>query len=114
MERQLWVKRVADRLYAGEAKVDESMRAIMELVQEVQAAQADMNLSAVTVDGTLTKLVEGLSALQTARTALVGGHRRLEKTAHDLGLRTTGIGGDPVKPPPTVEDVDADLQRIAV
>jgi hypothetical protein len=94
MERQLWVKRVGDRVKAGETKIDEAILSVMELVQEVQTAQADMSVSAIVSDPALAKLIEGLAALQTARTAIVGSHRRLDKIAGDLSLRTVGLGFD--------------------
>jgi hypothetical protein len=94
MERQLWVKRVADRVKASETKIDEAMRSVMELAQEVQAAQADMSVSPIVTDAVMIKMTAALTALQSSRTAVVGGHKRLDKIAEDMGLRTTGTGFD--------------------
>jgi hypothetical protein len=94
MEKQLWVKRVADRVKAGETKIDEAIRSVMELVQEVHAAQADMRISPIVTDPAMMKLTQSLTALQSARTAVVGGHKRLDKIADDMNLRTTGVGFD--------------------
>jgi hypothetical protein len=94
MERQLWVKRIADRVKAGETKIDEAIASVMELVQEVQAAQGDMGVSPIVTDAAMMKLMQSLTALQSARTSVVGGHKRLDKIADDLGLRTTGVGFD--------------------
>jgi hypothetical protein len=94
MEKQLWVKRIADRVKAGETKIDDAVRSVMELVQEVQAAQADMSISPIVTDAAMVKLMQSLTALQTARTAVVGGHKRLDKIADDMGMRTTGVGFD--------------------
>ena len=94
MERQLWAKRVGDRIKAGETKIDEAIRSVMELVQEVQTAQGDMSVSPTVTDSAMVKLMESLSALQTARTSMVSSHRRLDKIGRDIGLRTTGVGFD--------------------
>jgi len=94
MERQLWVKRVADRVKSSETKIDEAMRSVMELVQEVHAAQTDMSVSPIVTDAAMIKLTAAMTALQTARTSVVGGHKRLDKIAEDLNLRTTGVGFD--------------------
>ena len=94
MERQLWVKRVGDRVKTGETKIDEAILAVMELVQEVQSAQSDMSVSPIVTDAAMTKLMGSLTALQSARSAVVGGHKRLDKIAEDMNLRTTRIGFD--------------------
>jgi hypothetical protein len=94
MERQLWVKRIADRVKTSETKIDEAMRAVMDLVQEVHAAQTDMSVSPIVTDAAMIKLTASMAALQTARTSVVGGHKRLDKIAEDLNLRTTGVGFD--------------------
>jgi hypothetical protein len=94
MERQLWAKRVGDRIKAGESKIDDAIRSVMELVQEVQTAQSDMSVSPTVTDTAMVKLMESLTALQTARTSMVSSHRRLDKIGQSLGLRTTGVGFD--------------------
>ena len=94
MERQLWVKRVGDRIKTSEAKIDEAMQSVMALMQEVQSAQSDMSVSPTVTDTAMVKLMAGLSALQDARSSVVGGHRRLDKIAGDLNLRTVGLGFD--------------------
>jgi hypothetical protein len=113
MERQLWVKRIGDRVKAGETKIDEAIRSVMDLVVEVHAAQADARVSATVSDPALIKLMESLGALQAARTSVVSGHRRLDKIAGDLSLRTTGLGFDQ-KPPTNHHEADAEegLERV--
>jgi hypothetical protein len=109
MERQLWVKRIGDRVKVGEANIDAAIRSVMELVTEVQAAQSDMTVSAIVTDPALAKLVDSLASLQAARTAVVSGHRRLDKIAGDLSLRTTGLGFDQ-KPPTGHHEVEGDIE----
>jgi hypothetical protein len=42
----------------------------------------------MTTDSTFAKLVEAMTALQTARTSVVSTHRRLDTIREALGLRT--------------------------
>lgn len=92
MEKALWGKRIADKLHAGEKQIDDAIRMAMDVIAEVQAAQGDMNVSAVATDSSIAKLVETLNSLQQARSNLVAGHRRLEKLGEGLGIRPVGIG----------------------
>jgi flagellin-like hook-associated protein FlgL len=92
MEKALWGKRIADKIHAGENQIDEAIRSTMNIIAEVQSAQADMNVSAVATDPSIAKLVDALSALQQARTSLVAGHRRLEKLGETLDMRTVAWG----------------------
>jgi hypothetical protein len=109
MDNQLWGKRIADRVRAGEIKIDEAIRSVMELVTELQTAQVDMKVSATATDASMTKLIESLGSLQVARTAIVSGHRRLEKLGNDVGVRTTNVGPD-YKPPGHIE-TDQQLEQ---
>jgi hypothetical protein len=114
MERQLWAKRVADKLVVTETKIDEAMRAMMDLVAEVQAAQTDMSVSPTHTDPALAKLMESLATLQSARSSAVSGHRRLARLAADLHMRTTGIGYDiPTTVTPDYEESEEQPQRVA-
>lgn len=90
MEKALWGKRIAGKIHAGEKNIDEAVRSLSELVAEIHSAQADMNVSAVSTDPSLAKVIEAMALLQQARTSLTTGHRRLEKLGDSLGIRAIG------------------------
>jgi hypothetical protein len=92
VEKEFWGKRVENKLHAGEKQIDASIRALMELVTEVQDAQVEMKVSPVSTNATLTKVMECLMHLQEARTDITSAHRRVEQLGKDLGIRTTGVG----------------------
>ena len=97
MDQSLWAKRIADRIHTGEKNLDQCITSIMDVVVEIQKAQADLNVSAVSTNASLSKFMETLALLQDARTSTVTGHRRIEKLGEALGIRTTGVGFIPGK-----------------
>lgn len=97
MDKSLWAKRIADRIHTGEKDLDQCITSMMEVVAEVQKAQADLNVSAVSTDSSLSKFMEALALLQQARSSTVAGHRRIEKLGEALNIRTTGFGINPGK-----------------
>jgi hypothetical protein len=92
MDQSLWAKRIADRIHTGEQNLDQCIASMMDVVVEIQKAQADMDVSPVATNASLSKFMETLTLLQDARTATVAGHRRIEKLGDALGIRTTGVG----------------------
>lgn len=89
MEKEFWGKRVGNKFRAGEKQIDASIAALMEVVSEVQQAQAELEVSAVASNPTLAKVMEAIMHLQEARTDMVSGHRRIEQLGNELGIRTT-------------------------
>jgi hypothetical protein len=92
MDKALWAKRVVDKLHTGERNIDTTIRSLTELLNELQDAQADLNISPVSSNPTLTKVMEAMMALQDARTHLTTGHRRLEQLGKAMQIRTVMYG----------------------
>lgn len=112
MEKEFWGKRVGNKFRAGEKQIDAAVVALMEVVSEVQQAQADLAVSAVATNPTLAKVMEAIMHLQEARTDMVSGHRRIEQLGNELGIRTTANG--PIyKGIDRSESVEAELGREA-
>lgn len=110
MDKTLWAKRVTDKLHTGERNIDTTIRSLTELLTEMQDAQADLGLSAVSSNPALTKVMEAMMALQDARTHLTAGHHRLEKLGKAMQIRTTMQGVTKVTP---AQDEDELIARRA-
>lgn len=113
MEKALWGKRVEHKIHVSEAKLDETVQAVFDLVSEIHAAAADMNVSAVSTNPSLTKLMETAALLQDARTALIAGHHRIEKLGKGLDIRPVGFGPTKVESDDVVAEAPA-ADRLAV
>ena len=111
MDKAFWGKRIAAKLHSGEKHIDDTICSLMDLIRDVQEAQADMNVSAVATNAGLAKAMEAMSLLQEARTSLTASHRRFEQLGEQLGIRTTGYGG---YKPPGAETEDEVAAREAV
>lgn len=98
MERALVVQKAANKLFAAEAAIDKAMADASALMIELQAARSELNVSAIFGDEATAKVVESLSALAQARTAMVGCHHEMADAKLRLGIRTK-LGGTGDKPP---------------
>lgn len=108
MEKAFVAKRVAKKLFATEKAVDAAMLEAAELMTEAVMARRDLGLSAVVGDSAQAKLVEAITALGAARTAMVAMHNELNDVRLRMGLRTTMGGLDdklPDSPPVGVHDL---------
>ena len=97
MEKAFVAQRVATKLFATEAAVDQAMVEATELMAEALKARKDVNTSLVFADDVQVKLMEAISALSAARTAMVGVHGELAEAKLRLGIRTK-MGGIEDKP----------------
>lgn len=97
MEKVFVAKQVAAKLFATEASVDQALVEASEFMAEVLKARKDVNTSVVFADEVQVKLMEAISALSAARTAMVGVHNELAEAQLRLGIRTKM---DIEKPPP--------------
>ena len=88
MEKVFVAKQVAAKLFATEASVDQALVEASEFMAEVLKARKDVNTSVVFADGVQVKLMEAISALSAARTAMVGVHNELAEAQLRLGIRT--------------------------
>jgi hypothetical protein len=92
MEKVFVAQRVATKLFATENAVDAAMSEAAELMSDMLTARKDLGLSATVGDAAMAKLVEAISALGEARTAMVTMHGQLEETKLRIGIRTK-MGG---------------------
>lgn len=98
MERALVVQKAANKLFAAENAIDKALVEASSLMLELQAVRQELNLSAIFADGASAKVVESMSALAQARTAMVACHAEMADAKLRLGVRTKMVGvGD--KPP---------------
>jgi hypothetical protein len=88
MEKVFVAQRVATKLFATENAVDAAMTEAAELMSDMLKARKDLALSATVGDAAMAKLVEAISALGEARTAMVTMHGQLEETKLRMGIRT--------------------------
>lgn len=92
MEKVFVAQRVANRLFATENALDAAMVEANELVADMLRARRELKLSATVGDAALAKLVEAVSALSEARSAVVAAHAELEETKLRIGVRTKMSG----------------------
>jgi hypothetical protein len=92
MEKAFVAQRVASKLFATEAAVDQAMVEATELMADLLKARKDVNASMVFADDVQVKLMEAIAALSNARTAMVGVHGELGEAKLRLGIRTKMAG----------------------
>jgi len=98
MEKAFVAQRVASKLFATEAAVDQAMVEATEFMADLLKARKDVNASLVFADDVQVKLVEAIKALGEARTAMVAVHGELAEAKLRLGIRTKMVG-EYEKPP---------------
>lgn len=111
MEKAFVVKQVAKKLIDTERSLDATLVEASELMAGLIKARRDLNLSAVFGDAAAAKLIEAISALGEARTAMVGCHAELNDARLRLGVRTTMIGIEE-KPPEVAPAKDSHLREV--
>jgi hypothetical protein len=89
MEKDIRVQRVTVKVHAVERSIDDTLALAAELMLEMRGACTDLNLAAQASDGAFAKVVEAMTELQAARTAVVASHKRMDKIREALGLRTS-------------------------
>jgi hypothetical protein len=88
MEKAFHIQRVAAKMKATEASIDEAMTLAAELMIEMKAAQDGLEVGAVVGDPAYAKLTQAMAELAQARSSFVGTHKRLAKIYDICGLRT--------------------------
>ncbi|MFI4976651.1 MAG: hypothetical protein ACHP84_19115 [Caulobacterales bacterium] len=92
MEKAFVAQRVANKLFATENAVDAAMAEATEMMADLLRARKDLGLSATVGDSVVAKVVEAISALSEARTAMVTAHGELAELKLRVGIRTK-LGG---------------------
>lgn len=92
MEKAFVAQRVASKLFATEAAVDQAMVEATELMADLLKARKDVNAPLVFADDVQVKLMDAIAALSSARSAMVGVHGELGEAKLRLGIRTKMVG----------------------
>ena len=92
MEKAFVAQRVATKLFATEAAVDQAMVEATELMADLLKARKDVNAPLVFADDVQVKLMDAIRALSEARSAMVGVHGQLGEAKLRLGIRTKMVG----------------------
>lgn len=110
MDKAFVAQRVATKLFATEKAIDAAMVQAAELLAGAVEARGQLGVSAVTGDSAQAKLVEAISALGEARTAIVGMHHEMAELKLRLGIRTKLIGvEDKTEEPPAPKGLLRDV-----
>ena len=92
MDKAFVAQRVATKLFSTEKAVDTAMVEAAQLLAGMIEARAELKISAITGDAAQARLVEAISALGEARSAVVEMHRELAEVKLRVGIRTKLIG----------------------
>lgn len=92
MDKTLIAQGVANKLFAAEDSVDAALGQASTLLAGLLEARREMGLSAVAGDEIVAKVTQAISALSTARTAMVGAHGELADLKLRVGVRTKMFG----------------------
>lgn len=88
MEKVFVATRVVKKLVETEAAVDAAFAESAELLSVMLKARKDVSAELKFADDVQAKLMEAMTALSEARTAMVGVHAGLEEAKLRLGIRT--------------------------
>lgn len=88
MEKVFVATRVVKKLVETEAAVDQAFAESAELLSVMLKARKDVNADLKFADDVQAKLMEAMTALSEARSAMVGVHAGLEEAKLRLGIRT--------------------------
>ena len=113
MDKAFVAQRVATKVWSAENAVDAAMTEAAELMAGIMAARQELKVSAEVTDGATAKLVEAMTALSQARTALIAMHEGLAEAKLRVGIRTKMVGAwdKPPPPPPSGEVEEEDRIR---
>jgi hypothetical protein len=110
VEKVFVAQQIAKKLYAAEASLDSAISEAAELMTAIVKARQDLNLAATVDAKASAKLIDTLTALGQARTAIVGCHKELDEVRLRVGIRTR-MGGFQDKPP-EVAPATQDLREV--
>ncbi|MBS0408288.1 MAG: hypothetical protein JSR86_00125 [Proteobacteria bacterium] len=92
MEKVFVAQRVATKLFATENAVDAALAEASELMADMLKARKDLGLAATFGDNAAARVVDAISALSAARTAMVAAHNELNESKLRIGVRTKLAG----------------------
>jgi hypothetical protein len=97
--RQAVAQKVADRLFAVEAAIDEALARAAELTAAMPQARCEARLPAMIGQEALDRATDALVALVDARRHIVETHKSLDFARAQIGLREVDAGDSYPKPP---------------
>ena len=112
LDKAFVAQRVATKVWSAENAVDAAMTEAAELMAGIMAARQELKVASEVTDGATAKLVEAMSSLSQARTALIAMHKDLAEAKLRVGIRTKLTGAWDKPPPPPPEGVVYDEDRI--
>ena len=92
MEKVFVAQRVATKLFATENAVDAALAEASELMADMLRARKDLGLAATFGDTAAARVVDAISALSAARSAMVAAHNQLDEAKLRIGVRTKLAG----------------------
>lgn len=92
MDKTMVAQGVANKLFSTEKSIDAAIAESAALLTGLMAAREELRLSATVGDTTSAKIVEAMSLLAQARTAMVQAHQELDQLKLRVGIRTKLIG----------------------
>jgi hypothetical protein len=95
MEKAFVVKQVAEKLWAAEGAIDETLAQTSALMSGIVQARQEINVSHIVIDPAVGKVAEAMSALAQARAAMIEAHHALYEAKLRIGVRTKLIGYTP-------------------
>ncbi len=113
MDKAFVAQRVATKLFSTEKAIDAAMVEAAELLAGAVEARSQLKMSAVAGDAAQAKLVEAISALGAARTAIVEMHGELNDLKLRMGMRTKLIGVEDKPDEPAPKPKGALLREVS-
>jgi hypothetical protein len=92
VEKVFVAQRVATKLFATENAVDAALAEASELMADMLRARKDLGLAATFGDTAAARVVDAISALSVARSAMVAAHNQLDEAKLRIGVRTKLAG----------------------
>ena len=93
MDKQILMQGVATKLFAAESTIDSAIADTAALLSEMVEARKAARVSSTVDAKANAKVIEAMSALSAARTAMVEAHAEMNEVKLRLGVRTKMIGG---------------------
>lgn len=92
MDKTLICQGVANKLFASEKAIDAAIAETAALLTGVAEARMEARVSMVATDASTAKIMQALTLLSEARTAMAGAHVELDEVKLRMGVRTKMIG----------------------
>ena len=109
MDKVFVVKRVAEKLWATEDKIDGALASAATLMGGLVEARQELGVSHAVTDAATSKIAEAIKLMAEARKAMVEVHAELGEVKLRIGVRTKMDGG--WKPVKQVSDDEVVMER---